>query len=182
MESLDFWNELVSFVGRHPIISLLWAITLGYTVYYQIVIWRDGLKLLNSKNAIEMYNHDKAVLVDVRDIGEYSNGHLAGSVSVSSKDLLELKFSQVERFKDKTVVVVGQHAKRKTELSAHLLKCIVLDDAELLISKFKLFKYRAYLCRVDIYLIADLIDLFELVEDRCLQVLAVLTLHKGLII
>ena len=108
MESLDFWNELVSFVGRHPIISLLWAITLGYTVYYQIVIWRDGLKLLNSKNAIEMYNHDKAVLVDVRDVGDYSGGHLAGAVSVSSKDLLELKFSQVERYKDRTIVVVGK--------------------------------------------------------------------------
>ena len=108
MESLDLWNELVSFVSRHQIISLLWVITLGYVIYYQTIIWKDGLKLLNSRDAVDMYNHDLAALVDVRTTEEFMKGHLAGAVSVSSEDLLGQKFSQVERFKDKTIVVIGK--------------------------------------------------------------------------
>ena len=69
---------------------------------------KDGLKLVNSRNAVEMYNHNTAALVDVRDVAEYSKGHLAGALSVPSKDLLEQKFTRVERYKEKTIVVIGK--------------------------------------------------------------------------
>ena len=72
-ESFDFLSELIDFVTKHPIISILWVSALGYTVYYQIVLLKDGLKLLESREAVDMYNHDKAVMLDVRAEDEYYN-------------------------------------------------------------------------------------------------------------
>ncbi len=108
MESFDFLTEAVSFCGRHPIISLLWVITLGYFIYYQVLIWVDGVKLLGSREAVEMFNRDRAVFADVRPGEEYDRGHLAGAVSVPAEDLLSGKFSLVEKYRAKTVVVVGK--------------------------------------------------------------------------
>ena len=62
----------------------------------------------DAQSMVDMYNHDLAALVDVRTTEEFMKGHLAGAVSVSSEDLLGQKFSQVERFKDKTIVVIGK--------------------------------------------------------------------------
>ena len=107
-ESFDFLSELIDFVTKHPIISILWVSALGYTVYYQIVLLKDGLKLLESREAVDMYNHDKAVMLDVRAEDEYRKGHLAGSVAVTSDDILSNRLSYVEKYKSKAVVVVGK--------------------------------------------------------------------------
>lgn len=107
-ESFDFLSELIDFVTKHPIISVLWVSALGYTVYYQIVLLKDGLKLLESRAAVDMYNHDKAVMLDVRAEDEYRKGHLAGSVAVASEDILNNRLSYVEKYKSKAVVVVGK--------------------------------------------------------------------------
>ena len=61
---------------------------------------------------VNLVNRERAIVVDVRDAGEYSQGHIVDAVNVPHTSL-SMRISELEKYKSRPIVVackMGQHA------------------------------------------------------------------------
>ena len=74
--------ELMAFAGRHPLLSLALAgITLAL-LYNEIAGRLSGVRRLGVAQLTALINRDNALVVDLRPIGDFDKGHIAGSKNV----------------------------------------------------------------------------------------------------
>ncbi len=84
-------------------------------VLIYVFIWnekRRGGKTFSSHQVVRMMNNDEAVLVDVRDLAEYEQGHIANALHLPHGKVQE-RWEELLPHKEKTVILVdkmGQHA------------------------------------------------------------------------
>lgn len=75
-------TELFAFLARHPILSLALAgITLAL-VYTELSRFWQGFKSLKPAELTALVNHEDALLIDIRAMNEFQQGHIAGSKNV----------------------------------------------------------------------------------------------------
>ena len=77
-----------------------------------IVEGKRGGSTLTFHEATRMVNTGAAIIVDVRDNKEFKTGHIVDALNIPYQKLSE-RASELEKYKDKTIVVVdkmGQHA------------------------------------------------------------------------
>lgn len=55
--------------------------------------------------AVQLINRRDAVVIDVRDIGEFDAGHVAGAKHIPEAQLAE-RLKELEKFKDRPVILV----------------------------------------------------------------------------
>ncbi len=55
--------------------------------------------------AVQLINRKDAVVIDVRDIGEFEAGHIVGAKHVPEAQLAE-RITELEKFRDKPVILV----------------------------------------------------------------------------
>lgn len=73
---------------------------------------RKSGKSLSPQQAINLVNAEDGVFVDLRDHGEYGNGHIVDAINIPVSKLDE-RAPELEKFRDKPVILVckmGQHA------------------------------------------------------------------------
>jgi rhodanese-related sulfurtransferase len=74
--------ELMAFAGRHPLLSLALAgITLAL-LYNEIAGRLSGIRRLGPAQLTALINRDNALVVDLRPIGDFDKGHIAGAKNV----------------------------------------------------------------------------------------------------
>jgi len=102
-------DQLIEFVTRHIELSAIFIALL-------VALWfseksRSG-RSISPQEATLMLNKEEAVIVDVRDKKEYSEGRISGSIHIPFANLKE-RSSELEKYKDKHIVLVdkmGQHS------------------------------------------------------------------------
>lgn len=70
-----------------------------------------GIKEVNSMAALQLINHKNAVVLDVREQGEYDAGHVLNSKLIPLGKLKE-RLGELEKFKDQPIVVVCRSGNR----------------------------------------------------------------------
>ena len=76
-------QELLSFAGQNPILSLaLVGITLAL-VYTEIARLFSGFKAVNPAGLTELINREDALLVDLSGQADFEKGHIPGSRNVA---------------------------------------------------------------------------------------------------
>ena len=89
--------------------NLLFVITA--TVSGILLLWslvsQRGIKEVDTREAVQLINHQDALILDVRDDSEYAAGHLPNSKHVPSEKIEE-RWTELEKFKDKPIVVIYQ--------------------------------------------------------------------------
>ncbi len=75
-------TELFAFLARHPILSLALAgITLAL-LYTELSRFWQGFKSLKPAALTALVNREDALLIDIRAMNEFQQGHIAGSKNV----------------------------------------------------------------------------------------------------
>lgn len=75
-------TELFAFFGRHPMLSLALAgITLAL-IYTELARLWQGFKALKPAELTALMNRDNALVVDIRALNDFQQGHIAGSKNV----------------------------------------------------------------------------------------------------
>lgn len=64
-----------------------------------------GVKEASSAEALQLINHKDALILDVRETGEFSKGHILNSKSIPLGKLGE-RIGELERYREKPVVIV----------------------------------------------------------------------------
>ena len=74
--------ELMAFAGRHPLLSLALAGITVAILYNEIAGRLSGVRRLGAAQLTALINRENALVVDLRPIGDFDKGHIAGSKNV----------------------------------------------------------------------------------------------------
>ena len=94
-------DRLFEFVGNHYILVSVFVLLLLGFIYHES---RRGGKSVTAQELVTLMNQDKAVILDVREPGEYRTGHIRNALNVPVAALRE-RIGELEKFKSRPVVV-----------------------------------------------------------------------------
>lgn len=102
------------FLQKNPFNMMLFggAVASGVLLLWPLVMrpFRAGREV-GVVEAVQLINRKDALVVDVRDTGEYEAGHIAGARHVPEKQLAE-RMKELEKFKDRPLIVVCRSGAR----------------------------------------------------------------------
>lgn len=70
-----------------------------------------GIKEVDTAAALQLINHKNAIVLDVREKGEYDDGHVLNSKLIPLGKLKE-RMGELEKYKDQPIVVVCRSGNR----------------------------------------------------------------------
>lgn len=76
---------------------------------------------ISTVQAIQLLNHGKAVILDIRGPEQYAAGHVRDARHIPLKDLPD-RVSELGKFKSKTIIVVCETGTQSARAAAHLKK------------------------------------------------------------
>lgn len=102
------------FLQKSPFNMMLFggAMASGVMLLWPLVMrpFRAGREV-GVVDAVQLINRKDALVIDVRDTGEYDAGHIAGARHVPEKQLAE-RLKELEKFKDRALIVVCRSGTR----------------------------------------------------------------------
>lgn len=102
------------FLQKNPFNMMLFggAVATGVMLLWPLVMrpFRAGREV-GVTDAVQLINRKDALVIDVRDTGEYEAGHIAGARHVPEKQLAE-RLRELEKFKDRPLIVVCRSGMR----------------------------------------------------------------------
>lgn len=102
-------DRLLEFIINHPFLVSAFLIVFGLFVRNEI---SRGGRGVTAQELVNLVNRDGALVIDVRDQKEFSEGHIVDAVNIPHAALAG-RLSELERHKQKPIVVtckMGQHA------------------------------------------------------------------------
>jgi len=102
-------EQIFEFIASH---FILVGVFVALLVAFTINEGKQGGAAITPTNLVNLVNREGAVIVDIRDMKEFSAGHIAGAVSMPFSSL-DSRVGELESYKEKPVVLVckmGQHA------------------------------------------------------------------------
>ena len=80
-----------------------------------------GFKTTTPAQAIQMINHDNAVVLDIREDGEYHNGHIINALHIPQNHL-KTRLQELDKYKDRAIIVSCRSGSRSGQACALLKK------------------------------------------------------------
>jgi rhodanese-related sulfurtransferase len=96
-------NRLFEYTTHHPLLAGAAAILAVLTIVIEMRERAMGSSLLAPTDAVRLVNAG-ALILDVRDAGEYDTGHIIDARNIPAKELSE-RAESLKKFKDKPVVI-----------------------------------------------------------------------------
>jgi rhodanese-related sulfurtransferase len=95
-------QDFIGFAQENWVLLVLWLSAAG-TLYYTET--KKAGKSVTTTEATQMINRENALILDIREQKEYSQGHIAGAYNLPAS-VFDKKLSELERYKTQPVVVV----------------------------------------------------------------------------
>ncbi|MEC9483785.1 MAG: rhodanese-like domain-containing protein [Halomonas sp.] len=111
-------DQLFEFVQNHPLLVGAFLIVLAGWLAYE---YKRGNHGVDSSQATALVNREDGILVDIRDASDFKAGHIAGARNIP-QSRLDDRMTELEKFKDKPVVVVCKHGQSAGVAVAKLTK------------------------------------------------------------
>ncbi len=98
----SFMQDFIKFAQENWVLIVLWFSAAG-TLYYTEM--RKAGKSVNTTEATQMINRADALILDVREQKDFTQGHIAGAYNLPAT-IFDKKISELDRYKSHPVVVV----------------------------------------------------------------------------
>lgn len=112
-------DQLIDFVQNHPL--LVGAFLLVLTAWIAYEIRSSGASGVTSSQATQLINREDAIVVDIREAGDFKAGHIAGARNFP-QSRLDTRLSELDKFKDKPIIVACKHGQSSGAALAKLEK------------------------------------------------------------
>jgi rhodanese-related sulfurtransferase len=104
------------------ILVILVAVVSGTMLLWPLIRGRvAGVPEVDTLEAVQLINHQDALLLDVREDSEYESGHIPNSKHIPAGRVGE-RLKELEKFKGKPVVVLCRSGNRSTAACSLLRK------------------------------------------------------------
>ncbi len=114
-------DQTLNFISNNlPLFGALVVILgmLGYNLFGSRL---RGYSSASPTEAIRMINHDSAVVLDVREDGEYQNGHIINALHIPQGRVKD-RLQELDKHKDKAIIVSCRSGSRSGQVCAQLKK------------------------------------------------------------
>jgi rhodanese-related sulfurtransferase len=81
----------------------------------------SGIKQVGPQEAVMLFNHDEALILDVRENSEFKDGHISKAKHIPLGQL-KTRVGELDKFKDKPVVAVCRSGSRSGHACGMLRK------------------------------------------------------------
>jgi len=108
-------QQLVEFIGNHPILATAWVVLAVLIIYSYIETIFSPVKQLSTREVTILMNKEDAAVVDIRSKGDFKKGHILGATHLAPEAVSTGDFNKLEKLKNKPIIVVcamGMTAKR----------------------------------------------------------------------
>ena len=102
-------EQLFTFIGNHPL--LVGAFVLFLILFIRNEMARGGATI-SSQKLVQLVNSENAIVIDVREANEYSEGHIVDAINIPFASF-ESRSDELNKHKDKPLIVackMGQHS------------------------------------------------------------------------
>ncbi len=96
--------EFIDFAIRHWYLFLGLFVVLGLLVGGEVLRKLRGVNAVNPTQALQLINHEDAIVVDIRDLSEYKKGHLPESRHIPLREL-DQRMKELNKFRQKPIIV-----------------------------------------------------------------------------
>ncbi len=99
----------IEFITQNWALAVAWAAVLGLLLLHES---RKAGTSVSPQQLSDLVNKQDGLVVDVREHGEFSHGHIPGSINIPSHDLVK-RCVEFKDHKEKPVILVckiGQHS------------------------------------------------------------------------
>jgi len=104
-----------------------WYLILGIVVVLAMLVWGPltqllhGVQRVTSAEAIRLMNHEKGLLVDVREPNEYRDGHIPNALSLPLSGLAA-GLKQIEKHMARPIIICCHTSQRSARAAVALRK------------------------------------------------------------
>ena len=113
--------QYIEFVGNHPFLFGALGLVLGMLVYTEYVRLTTAGSSLTVAQATRLQNDGDALFLDIRDGAQFKAGHLIDARNIPLKGL-EGKVTEINKFKDKPIIVYCENGMRSGKACSTLRK------------------------------------------------------------
>ena len=107
-------DAFIVFLQKNPFNMMLFggAVATGAMLLWPLLMrpFRAGREV-SVQQAVQLINRKDALVVDVRDTGEFEAGHLAGARHVPEKQLTE-RLRELDKFRERPIIVTCRSGTR----------------------------------------------------------------------
>ena len=103
--------QLIEFIGNHWALSGMWLLLIGAVIFQ---LQSNAAKSVGPQQAVMLINRSDAVVVDVRDKKDFDSGHIVDARNIPLTKL-DQRIAELEKFKDKPIVVVCKMGQQSSE-------------------------------------------------------------------
>jgi rhodanese-related sulfurtransferase len=114
-------EQIFEFIGNHPFLFFALIVVGGLLAWNVFGSQLQGAKPLSPSEVTLLINHEDAVILDVREEGEYNNGHILDSIHIPLGQL-EKKIEQLKPYQDRPMVTVCASGHRSAQACGTLKK------------------------------------------------------------
>jgi len=113
-------EQLLEFAGNHTLLVGAFMAVLTALIW-NLIADPGGKNAVDPLAATTMINHDDAVVLDVRSMKEFQDGHIVNSINIPLNGLGN-NLKQMEKHRDKPVVIVCRSGSRSGSACSVLRK------------------------------------------------------------
>jgi rhodanese-related sulfurtransferase len=113
-------QQLLEFAGNHTLLVAAFMAVLTALIW-NLVADPGGKNAVDPLTATAMINHDDAIVLDVRSMAEFKDGHIVNAINIPLNGLGN-NVKQIEKHRDKPIVTVCRSGSRSGSACAILRK------------------------------------------------------------
>lgn len=103
-------EQLLEFAANHTLLLV------AFGVVFSALMWNlaadpGGKSAVDPHGATQLINHEDAVIVDVRSVAEFKDGHIVNAINIPLNGF-EKGINQLEKHRDKPIVAVCRSGSR----------------------------------------------------------------------
>lgn len=100
-------GEFIEFAAETWYLFLAAFIILGWLIGTEVLHRMRGIGTVTPAQALQLINHEDAVVLDVRDSGDYKGGHILSARHIPMNTLSN-RLNELNKFRDKPIIVYNR--------------------------------------------------------------------------
>ncbi|MBA2709391.1 MAG: rhodanese-like domain-containing protein [Tatlockia sp.] len=96
-------GQLSQFILNHWVLWALLILILILIYINELLTQKKRAKELSPQAAVNLINHDNAVVIDLRDAESYAKGHIIDAIRASAEDFNQKRMA---KYKEKPIILV----------------------------------------------------------------------------
>ncbi|WMY94813.1 MAG: rhodanese-like domain-containing protein [Arsenophonus sp.] len=114
-------KEIIQFILRHPIFTLLWVTLLISVIILTFQCLFSKIKKINCAETIQLINKEGGVLIDIRSRNNFQKEHIINSINLTFLDLKK-NIGILKKNKTTPIIIVSENEIESSKAAEHLLK------------------------------------------------------------